>query len=264
MGGFHDKIEPHTSWVAQNRRGDRLGAGDADDLHGLVRTCLYQRAHRLDRDAGLQRAPDGLLRRRRRRRVARVRTGSGASERRRRRRHAAHLLVQGARRHRHPRPQSRVCHRRHADQLRRGTRLRPVDDREGRRDHDLRRVLLGCGDCRARPVPGRRHHLHGRSHPLERHHRQGQTRERLPSFLQYRNVGPRTRPDPRGELWHRPQGLPPDRRLHLGLEPGKVDAHLHRGAWLGNRGHRAHAGRRGGLSRPTSPRFCSPAPMYWS
>ena len=38
------------------------------------------------------------------------------------------------------------------------------------------------------PLPGSRRHLHGRPDPLERHHRQGQARQRLPSLLQHRNV----------------------------------------------------------------------------
>ena len=34
-----------------------------------------------------------------------------------------------------------------------------------------------------------RHHLHGRSHPLQRHHRQGQEGQRLPPLLQRLHVG---------------------------------------------------------------------------
>ena len=68
---------------------------------------------------------------------------------------------------------------------------RQADDREGRRDHDHRRLVLGRGGRGAGALPGDGRHLHGRPHPLQRHHRQGQTALRLPPLLQRLHVGRR-------------------------------------------------------------------------
>ena len=86
-----------------------------------------------------------------------------------------------------------VRHRRHPDQVRRRTRVGQAHDREGRRDHDHRRLVVRCRGGGAGLLPGSRRHLHGRPHPLQRHHRQGQARQRFPSLLQHRDVGRRAR-----------------------------------------------------------------------
>ena len=136
---------------------------------------------------------------------------------------------------RHPRQEGRLRHRRHPDQVRRRARIRQAHDRERRRDHDHRRLVLGRGRCRAGAVPGSRHHLHGRPDPLQRHHRQGQAGQRLPSLLQRLHVGRRARPGAGEGLRQGPRRLPPDRRLHLGLDPGGVDQELDRGSRLEDR-----------------------------
>ncbi len=131
----------------------RRGSGAADDLHRLFGLRLHQRAHRRFRHAGLQRPADRTLCRRGRGRAARLRTGGRTSERRRRRRHALHLLLEGAQGRRHPRQEGQVRHRRHPDQVGRRPRIGQVDDREGRRDHDHRRLVLGRRRGRAGAVP---------------------------------------------------------------------------------------------------------------
>ena len=150
-----------------------------------------------DRHLRLQRAADRRLCRRRRGRAARLSARRQAPQWRGRRRHAQDHEAAGAEGQRHARQEGGLRHRRHPDQGRRGARHRQAHDREGRRHHDHRRLVVGRGGRRAVAVPGDGRHLHGRPDPLQRHHRQGQARLRLPPLLQRLHVGRRARPGAR-------------------------------------------------------------------
>ena len=80
--------------------------------------------------------------------------------------------------------------------------------------------------------------------PFQRHHRQGPAALRLPPLLQCLHVGPGARAGAGAGIRQGPQGLSPDRRLYLGLDPGGVDQERHRGPGLGDRRGGPHAARR--------------------
>ena len=161
--------------------------------NAFARGHVLQHADRRHRDLRLQRAADRRLCRRGRRRTPGLPARRQAPQRRGRRRHAQDDEADGPQGQRHPRQEGRLRHRRHPDQVRRRARLRQAHDREGRRDHDLRRLVVGRRGRRAVPVPGDGHHLHGRPDALQRHHRQGQEALRLPPLLQRLPVGRRAR-----------------------------------------------------------------------
>ena len=233
----------------------------AADLHPRrLRPGILQRADRRHRHHRLQHAADRRLCRRGRRRAEGLRARRRAPQRRRRRRPDPAPQAVRAQGQRHPRQEGRGRHRRRPDQGRRRPRLGPPHDRARRRRDDHRRLVVRRGDRRAGPLPGEGRHLHGGPHPLQRHHRQGQEALRLPPLLQRLPVGHRARPGARRGLRQGPHRLPPDRRLHLGLDPGRVDQERHRSARLEDPRRRSARRSAPATSASTSRRCSTRAP----
>ena len=82
---------------------------------------------------------------------------------------------------------------------------------------------------------GSRHHLHERSDPCQRHHREGPEGQRLPSLLQLLHVRRGARADPRLAIRHRPEGLPSDGGLQLGLHDRNRRSGNRPRPWAGRR-----------------------------